>query len=63
MAKTKQKFKLRINYKSGISEEIEVHEFSVDKGTWTWKAVNPDTNQAVFMGVDNVESVWQVGIA
>lgn len=58
---TKEKFRVRINYKSGISEELDVYEFSVDKGLWTWKAVNPETNHPLIMGVDNVESVWQIG--
>lgn len=52
-------YKLRINYKSGIQEEFWCSDFKIDGDTYTWVSKN-DTMKPVKIGVDCVESVWQV---
>jgi hypothetical protein len=52
-------FKVRIVYKSGHVDEFWAKEFEILKGRWSWKAVF-DSHRPVMMGVDEIESVWQV---
>lgn len=54
-------FTIKVNYKSGISHTFDVTEFSIAGGAWKWKNVD-DQNKPILLGVDNIESVWQVGI-
>lgn len=53
------RYLLRINYKSGISEEFWVTEFAISNGNWTWKSMS-GVHHPILMGVDAVESVWQL---
>lgn len=54
------KYKVRINYKSGHSEEFWVYRFTVNKnGSIEWETVNPKI-RPIDMGVDKIESIWQV---
>lgn len=53
-------FKVKIRYKSGASEEFWTRSFDCDgNGNWTWNAIE-DENRPLLLGVDNIESVWQV---
>lgn len=54
------KYRIEVNYKSGIQKRFWVYEFSIENGTWTWKHID-DCNKPILMNVDEVESVWQVG--
>lgn len=54
-------FTIKVNYKSGISHMFDVTEFSIEGDSWTWAATDKQ-NKPVLLGVENVESVWQVGI-
>ena len=58
-------FKVKVNYKSGISEVFECTEFKIQGNDLSWKshdyhykplsiALNP---------VDDIESIWQVGFS
>ena len=54
-------FTIKVNYKPGISHTFDVTEFSLEHGTFRWKEVSHD-NKPILLGVDNIESVWQVGV-
>ena len=60
MANTKKKFRIRVNYKSGISEEFDVYSFSINGDVYNWEPVHI-TEKPILIGVDDIESVWQVG--
>lgn len=51
-------YTVQINYKSGISVTAEFKSFRVEGGVWKWSAYG-DKNP-VILGVDNIESVWQI---
>lgn len=51
-------YTVQINYKSGISVTAEFKSFVVEGGVWKWSAYR-DKNP-VILGVDNIESVWQI---
>jgi len=53
-------YTIQINYKSGISMTAEFTKFSVKNGTWEWEVYSPSTSNPVLLGVDNIESVWQL---
>lgn len=57
-------FKIKINYKSGISEVFECSEFSIKGKNLKWlvhshKQYKPF--DIAFSSVDDIESIWQVG--
>ena len=59
-----RKYKVQVNYKSGISMVFWVKKFDIEidkngKRTVTWEASDPRDN-AIYIGVDNIESVWEV---
>ena len=51
-------YTVQINYKSDISVTAEFKSFGVEGGVWKWSAYG-DKNP-VILGVDNIESVWQI---
>ena len=51
-------FTVQINYKSGISVTAEFKSFSIEGGVWEWSTYGDKI--PVRLGVDNVESVWQI---
>ena len=51
-------YTIQINYKSGISVTAEFKSFSVKGGGWKWSAYGDKS--PVILGVDNIESVWQI---
>jgi hypothetical protein len=59
-------FKVRINYKSGHSEEMEVLEFDFTSGSEgrkvNWKQPEGTVIRPLFVNVSDIESVWQVGV-
>ena len=55
-------FKIKVNYKSGTSHIIWASEFSVSGGTYSWKCIDPH-NDILLLGVDDIESIYQVGVA
>lgn len=59
-------FKVRVNYKSGISEEFEVLTFAIETDrvgakTYSWTTPTGQVIRPVHFNADAVESVWQVG--
>lgn len=54
-------FTIKVNYKSGISHTFDVTEFSIDGAIWKWTPAD-EQNKPILMGVENIESVWQIGI-
>lgn len=55
-------FKVRINYKSGIQEVIKVKKFEIksDFSSATWMVYNAK-NRILAIGLQNIESVYQLG--
>ena len=60
MFKFKEKFKIRILYKSGNSQEFWCSSFTYMNGTYTWESCDANYRPIVF-GADDVEAVYQVG--
>ena len=57
---TKQ-FLVRINYRSGISEEFWVKNFTYTPGQRaTWDRANYSSPYPHHLGIDDIESVWVV---
>lgn len=56
-------FKVKVNYKSGISEVFECLEFSIKGKNLSWKFFDQRYKplDIAFSSVDDIESVWQVG--
>lgn len=56
-------FKVKVNYKSGISETFECIAFSIKGKNLTWKFFNDRYRplDIAFSSVDDIESIWQVG--
>ena len=56
-------FKVKINYKSGISEVFECTEFKTLGKSLEWKSHDQRHKPLnIALGsVDNIESVWKVG--
>jgi hypothetical protein len=57
----KNKYLLEVNYKSGIQKQFWVYKFSISDGEWSWTSVD-SANSPIKLNVDEVESVWQVGL-
>jgi len=58
-------YKLRINYKSGISVEAEFKSFTFDGKSYKYEIYAKDAVTfcgvgPVYIGADNIESVWQI---
>ena len=58
-------YKLRINYKSGISMEAEFKKFIFDGKSYEYEvyAKDPSTFNGVgpvYIGANEIESVWQI---
>ena len=51
---------VQINYKSGISMQAEFKSFSVKNGTYSWESCG--YNGPLILGVDNIESIWQISV-
>ena len=51
---------VQINYKSGISISAEFKSFSVKNETYSWEIYGD--KGPVILGVDNIESVWQISV-
>lgn len=52
-------FKIKVNYKSGISEVFECLSFKVKQGDVTWEAFG-DVKPLLMNYHEAVESVWQI---
>lgn len=58
---TKTIFTIRVNYKSGKTEEFECYEFSCIPGKEaSWEGVAFPA--PLWLGLENVESIWQVSV-
>lgn len=60
-----QAFMVQINYKSGIQVELPFTEFEIEFGRQNkvqWKAADT-TRRPIFMNLDEIESVYQLGVA
>lgn len=53
------RYLIEINYKSGTRKRFWVYNFKINGGNFVWETVNMD-NRPMMMGVDSVESVWQI---
>jgi hypothetical protein len=51
---------IRINYKSGIQEEVWVTEFSIKGGSYSWNYKESENKKILQFGADSVESVYQL---
>lgn len=56
-------FKVKVNYKSGISEVFECTEFKILGKSLEWKSrgFHYKPIDIAFNSVDDIESIWQVG--
>ena len=56
-------FKVKVNYKSGISEVFECTKFEILGKNLTWKSHDHRCApiDIALSSVDDIESVWQVG--
>jgi len=55
-------YKIKINYKSGQSHTFWATEFNSSGGKYTWNTIDPH-NDVLLLGVDDIESIFQVGVA
>jgi hypothetical protein len=59
-------YKIRINYKSGHSEEMEVISFDFEKTGATvslqWEQPKGTIIRPIHINVEEIESIWQVGV-
>lgn len=51
-------FRIRVNYKSGISEEFDVTECELNSQEMSWKTAG--VVRPLRLNYDEVESVWQL---
>lgn len=56
----KIKYKVRVNYKSSKTQEFWCYNFKVWNGEFSWEP-SSDKCKPVILGVDNIESIYQVG--
>ena len=52
-------YTVRVVYKSGYQHEFRVYYFRVTATGYTWEYVDDDNNP-VFVGIEDVESIWIV---
>lgn len=53
-------YTLKINYKSGISQVIDVDSFKISGATFQWSIPDNGT-KIIILGADHIESVYQLG--
>jgi hypothetical protein len=53
-------FKILVVYKSGYTHDFECTNFKITGGRYDWNRYD-DNNKPIFLGVDDVAAVWQVG--
>ena len=53
-------YTVQINYKSGISVQAEFKNLSINNGTYSWEIYGE--KGPVVLGVDDIESVWQISV-
>lgn len=59
MKETRTVFTIRINYKSGKTEEFECYKFSCIPGKEaSWEGAGYPS--PIWLGYENVESIWQI---
>lgn len=55
-------YKVRVNYKSGISEEFWAFNFEYENNhgaeTYTWKKLHKSTSGPIQLNIDSVDSTW-----
>lgn len=54
-------YHIRVNYKSGNSEEFEVTSCEVNSREMSWKTAG--SKRPLLLNFDAVESVWQLGFS
>lgn len=56
-------YTVRIVYKSGYVHDFKCLKFSITNGgrTLNWEEADT-TNMPILLSLDNIESIWQVGI-
>ena len=52
---------IRVNYKSGHSEELWYKKFTIRSETYEWETSDP-VRRPLLIGVDDIESVWQLEV-
>lgn len=57
----RQKFMIRVIYKSGYTHDFPVYRFGYDGRQFTWEAADQNNKPVVF-GADEVAAVYQVGV-
>lgn len=55
----KNKYLVRIVYKSGYTHDFWVYEFEVSGGSFRWTTVGGD-NTPILIGADDITAVWQL---
>ena len=60
MKETKPVYTIRVNYKSGKTEELECYEFKHTRNEASWKGIGFPA--PLWLGLENVESIWQVSM-
>lgn len=53
----KDKYLVRIVYKSGYTHDFWVYEFKIDRGKYTWTTVEGGSIP-VLIGADDIAAVW-----
>ena len=52
------RYKVRVNYKSGISEDFWCFKFDINNGGDSFKWESCKVRRPLLLGVDNIESVY-----
>lgn len=55
----KDKFLIRIVYKSGYTHDFWVYEFEIDRGNAKWTTIEGG-NKPLWLGMDDIAAVWQL---
>lgn len=58
MKETKTVYNIRVNYKSGKTEEFECYNFKHTRNEVSWEGIGYPS--PLWFGFENVESIWQV---
>lgn len=53
----KDRFKIRIVYKTGYYHDFWCYDFSVERGNYSWTACKSG-NKPLLLNPDNMESIW-----
>lgn len=56
-------FKVKVNYKSGLSEVFECYKLSIKGKNLEWESFNHRNKpiDIAFNSVSDIESIWQIG--